>query len=113
MHPVSLDVALIKLQLPGLILRPGMSVVARVASRGEGTAGAIVLAGQLLSASLPPEVRKGDTLRLNVAETSGERVIFKLESATPGPVGDGGLRAARGPAGRPRRGGPGRPRRHG
>ncbi len=85
MHPISLDVALLKLQLPELILRPGMSVVARVASRGEGTAGAIVLAGVLLKATVPEEVREGDTLRLTVAETSPERIVLKLDSTIQDP----------------------------
>jgi hypothetical protein len=81
--PVSLDLALLKLRLPELVLRPGMSVVARVASRGEGTSASLVLAGALLKASVPEEVRTGDTLRLTVAETSAERVVLRLESSTP------------------------------
>lgn len=83
MLPVSLDVALLRLRLPELVLRPGMSVVARVAARGEGPQGSIVLAGQLLKASLPDEVRAGDTLRLKVAETSADRVVLKLEGTDP------------------------------
>jgi len=82
--PVSLDVALLKLALPELVLRPGMSVVARVASRGEGNAASLVLAGALLKATVPDEIRAGDTLRLSVAETSAERVVFKLETAQAG-----------------------------
>jgi hypothetical protein len=85
MLPVSLDVALLKLRFPELVLRPGMQVVVRVASRGEGPRGAIVLAGQLLSAELPEEVRKGDTLRLRVAEISPQRVVLKMEGQTPAP----------------------------
>jgi hypothetical protein len=81
--PVSLDLALLKLRLPELVLRPGMSVVARVASRGEGASASLVLAGALLKASVPEEVRTGDTLRLTVAETSAERVVLRLESSTP------------------------------
>jgi hypothetical protein len=83
MLPVSLDLALLKLQLPELVLRPGMSVVARVASRGEGSAASLVLAGALLKATVPEEVRAGDTLRLTVAETSPERVVLRLDSAAP------------------------------
>ena len=79
MLPVSLDVALLKLQLPELVLRPGMQVVARVASRGEGQIASLVLAGALLKATVPEEVAAGDTLRLTVAETSAERVVLKLD----------------------------------
>lgn len=83
MDPVSLDAAVLKLRFPDLVLRPGMQVVARVASRGEGTRAAIVLAGTLLGATVPEQVRTGDTLRLRVAETTAERIVLQLESATP------------------------------
>ncbi|MDP9383764.1 MAG: hypothetical protein M3P50_00745, partial [Actinomycetota bacterium] len=86
MHPVSLDVALLRLQLPDLVLRPGMSVVARVASRGEGTAASLVLAGALLKATVPAEVRAGETLRLTVAETSAERIVLRLEGSQAPPA---------------------------
>lgn len=79
MLPISLDAALLKLRFPELILRPGMQVVVRVASRGEGPRGAIVLAGKLMGATLPDHVRTGDTLRLTVAETSPERVVLRLD----------------------------------
>jgi len=87
MQPVSLDAALLRLQLPGFVLKEGTSVVARVASRGEGAKGALVLAGQLLKASLPDGVRAGDTLRLAVAEITPERVVLQLVERTPGEPG--------------------------
>jgi hypothetical protein len=83
MDPVSLDAAVLKLRFPELILRPGMQVVARVASRGEGLRAAIVLGNNLISATVPEHVLKGDTLRLTVAETSAERVVLRLDGATP------------------------------
>ncbi|HEX8103242.1 MAG TPA: hypothetical protein VF533_11565, partial [Solirubrobacteraceae bacterium] len=85
MHPVQIDPALLRRQLPELILRPGMSVVARVASRGAGAVGALILGGQLIRATVPQEVRTGDVLRLSVAEVTAERVVLKLESTTPEP----------------------------
>jgi hypothetical protein len=81
--PVSLDVALLKLQLPELVLRPGMQVVARVASRGDGQSASIVLAGALLKATVPDEVAVGDTLKLTVADTSPERIVLKLDGLDP------------------------------
>lgn len=86
MDPVSLDAALLRLRFPDLVLRPGMQVVARVASLGAAPRGAIVLAGTLMSASLPAQVRAGDTLRLTVTETSPERVVLRLDAAVPGPA---------------------------
>jgi len=83
MDPVSLDAAVLKLRFPELILRPGMQVVARVASRGEGLRAAIVLGGNLISATVPEHIRKGDTLRLTVADTSPERVVLRLDGSTP------------------------------
>ncbi len=83
-----MDAALLRGRFPDLVLRPGMQVVARVASRGEGARGAIVLAGSLMAASLPAQVRAGDTLRLTVAETSPERVVLRLEGEpVPGAPG--------------------------
>ena len=81
MLPVSLDVALLKLQLPDLVLRPGMQVVARVASRGEGQIASLVLAGALLKATVPDEVATGQTLRLTVAETTPERIVLHMSAA--------------------------------
>ena len=79
--PVSLNAALVRLQVPELVLRPGMSVVARVASRGEAGTASLVLAGALLKATVPDEVAAGQTLRLTVAETTPERIVLHLNAA--------------------------------
>jgi hypothetical protein len=75
------DAALLRTELPDLVLRPGHSVVARVASRGEGPLGVLVLAGVPLRASLPDEVKAGETLRLTVTEVSPERVVLRMDAA--------------------------------
>jgi hypothetical protein len=75
------DAALLRAELPDLVLRPGHSVVARVASRGDGRLGVLVLAGVPLRASLPDEVRAGETLRLTVSEVSPERVVLRMDAA--------------------------------
>jgi len=75
------DAALLRTELPDLVLRPGHSVVARVASRGEGPLGVLVLAGVPLRASLPDEVKAGETLRLTVSEVSPERVVLRMDAA--------------------------------
>lgn len=87
MLPVLLDPALLRLQVPDLVLRPGMQVVARVASRGEGGLASLVLAGALLKATVPEEVSMGQTLRLTVAETSSERIVLRMDGAEPPLVG--------------------------
>jgi hypothetical protein len=81
-NPIAVvDAALLRTELPDLVLRPGHSVVARVASRGEGPLGVLVLAGVPLRASLPDEVKPGETLRLTVTEVSPERVVLRMDAA--------------------------------
>lgn len=79
---LQLEAALIRRQLPDLLLRPGMTLFARVAER-EGRHGIIVLAGSPLVAELPDEVQVGDKLRLLVQDTAGDRVAMKLVQDQP------------------------------
>jgi hypothetical protein len=79
---LQLEAALIRRQLPDLLLRPGMTLFARVAERS-GQHGIIVLAGSPLVAQLPDEVQAGDKLRLLVEDTRGERVTMKLVQEQP------------------------------
>jgi hypothetical protein len=60
---VAVRTLLLQQALPDVTLRPGASVVARVASRGEHN-GVLVLAGVPLSAQLPEAAVAGATLRL-------------------------------------------------
>jgi hypothetical protein len=75
---VAVKTLLLRQALPDLVLRPGASVVARVASRGE-LHGVLVLGGVPLNAQLPDEVRSGETLRLKVADVTPGRVTLQLE----------------------------------
>jgi hypothetical protein len=79
---LQLEAALLRRQMPDLLLRPGMTLFARVAER-EGRHGIIVLAGSPLVAELPDEVQAGDKLRLLVEETRGERVTMRLVEEQP------------------------------
>jgi hypothetical protein len=79
---LQLEAALLRRQLPDLLLRPGMTLFARVAER-QGQHGIIVLAGSPLVAQLPDEVQAGDKLRLLVEDTRGERVTMKLVQDQP------------------------------
>src|SRR5213076_1129041 len=81
---LQLEAALLRRQLPDLLLRPGMTLFARVAER-EGQHGIIILAGSPLVAQLPDSVHAGDKLRLLVEDTRGERVTMKLVQEQPAP----------------------------
>jgi hypothetical protein len=90
---ISLPLALLREEAPDLILRPGMTLMARVVERHEGR-GVISMANALLVAELPEQVRKGDTLRLRVHDTTAEQVTMRLletaqqaqQQAAPPPV---------------------------
>ncbi|HEY2602609.1 MAG TPA: flagellar hook-length control protein FliK [Thermoleophilaceae bacterium] len=75
---VFLDPALLKAELPQLVLRPGMTLAARVAER-QGSRGLLMIAGSALAAELPENVKAGETLRLRVQEASSERIVMRLE----------------------------------
>jgi hypothetical protein len=79
---LQLEAALLRRQMPDLLLRPGMTLFARVAER-QGQHGIIVLAGSPLVAQLPDSVQAGDKLRLLVEDTRGERVTMKLVPDQP------------------------------
>ena len=79
---LQLEAALLRRQMPDLLLRPGMTLFARVADRS-GQHGIIVLAGSPLVAQLPDEVQVGDKLRLLVEDTRGERVAMRLVQDQP------------------------------
>ena len=80
MEPVvAIKTLLLQTQLPDITLRPGTSVVGRVASRGEGH-GVLVIAGIPLTATLPQEIGKtGETLRLSISDVTPERVTLRLD----------------------------------
>src|SRR5215210_3741240 len=82
---VSVATALLRAQLPGVTLREGQSVTARVASRGEGH-GVLVLAGIPLTARLPDGVEAGATLKLRVEEVGPERVVLRMDAQAVNPL---------------------------
>ena len=75
---IAVKTLLLREAMPELPLRPGSSVVARVASRG-AESGVLVLAGVPLTAQLPKEAEAGATLRLKVVEVTPERVTLQLD----------------------------------
>ena len=78
MEPIAVAAALLREQLPDVTLRPGSTVVARVASLNEQRA-VLVLAGIPVIAEVPPGVENGATLRLKVREVTPERVTLQLD----------------------------------
>ena len=85
---VSVATALLRAQLPEVSLREGQSVMARVASRGEGH-GVLVLAGIPLTARLPDGVESGATLKLRIEDVSQERVVLRMEGQPVNPLAAG------------------------
>src|SRR4051794_22402527 len=85
MDLLRVEAALLRAQLPDLVLRPGMTLPARVMERAGGY-GILLLAGTPLSAQLPDELQPGDRLRLRVEEV-GERVVLRaVEGQAPAPA---------------------------
>jgi hypothetical protein len=84
MQVFHIDAPALRAVMPELVLRPGMTLAARVAQKA-GTNGVITLAGVRLDAKLPEQVQEGDTLRLRVAEATAERLVMRLvdESGPP------------------------------
>ena len=82
MDPIAVTAALLRNQLPDVTIREGASLMARVASKGEGHA-VIVIAGMPVTAKLPPEVQAGATLKLKVQEVTPERVTLQIEPQQP------------------------------
>jgi hypothetical protein len=75
MDLLRIEAALLRANLPELVLRPGMTLPARVMER-HGQMGLLLLAGTPLSARLPDELKAGDRLRLRV-EDVGEQVVLR------------------------------------
>jgi hypothetical protein len=71
--PVQLEVALLRGQLPELLLRPGSVLAARVVE-----ANRISLAGIILDAQLPEGLLAGESLRLRVEEATPERLHLRI-----------------------------------
>src|SRR5499433_218053 len=81
MDVLRVQAALLRAQLPELVLRPGMTLPARVMER-HGQMGLLLLAGTPLSAQLPDELKAGDRLRLRVEDVGEQVLLRKVESPT-------------------------------
>ena len=82
MGSIAVDLALMRdVLLPGITLSPGRAVAARVVSAQDGR-GSLAIAGYLLEAELPRELRPGDALRLQVRDVDARRVLLEIVPAT-------------------------------
>jgi hypothetical protein len=86
MDLLRVEAALLRAQLPELVLRPGMTLPARVMER-HGQFGVLLLAGTPLSAELPDELAAGARLRLRVEDVTADRVVLRaVETPAPAPA---------------------------
>src|SRR5690242_4408116 len=84
MDLLRVEAALLRSQLPDLVLRPGMTLPARVMER-HGQMGLLLLAGTPLSAQLPDELQAGDRLRLRVEDVGEQVVLRTVDTPASGP----------------------------
>ena len=86
MDVLRVQAALLRANMPELVLRPGLVLPARVLERA-GSHGILLLAGTPLSAELPDELQPGARLRLRVEEVGADRVVLRAveQAAQPQP----------------------------
>src|SRR3954467_826615 len=83
MDLLRVEAALLRAQLPELVLRPGMTLPARVMER-HSQMGLLLLAGTPLAAQLPDELKAGDRLRPRVEDVGEQVVLRTVESPASG-----------------------------
>lgn len=84
MQPLAVDASLLRTVLASDIkLTVGRELMVRVASVGPDGRGVLSLAGMLLEAELPDNVRAGAELRLQVRELSPEKVVLAIQDDAP------------------------------
>jgi hypothetical protein len=82
MQPMSVDLRVLRTLLtPEINIVPGRAMMARVVVADGGGRGSLSIAGLLVEAELPKEVRTGDDLRLVVRDVSAERVLLSISDA--------------------------------
>jgi hypothetical protein len=86
MDVLRVQAALLRANMPDLMLRPGLMLPAKVLERA-GQHGILLLAGTPLSAELPDDLQAGARLRLRVEEVGPDRVVLRAveQAAQPQP----------------------------
>lgn len=83
MDPIAVDVRLIKAVLGAeLRIAPGRVLMARVLTADGSGRGSLSIAGAVIDAELPKDVKAGQELRLTVHHVSPERVELSLSDPT-------------------------------
>lgn len=86
-QPLAVDLRALRVLVgPDIKIVPGRAVMARVVQAPAGQRGSLSIAGYLLEAELPDNVRAGEDLRLVVREVSTDRVLLAItdpHEATP------------------------------
>lgn len=78
-QPLAVDLRALRVLVgPDIKIVPGRAVMARVVQAPAGQRGSLSIAGYLLEAELPDNVRPGEDLRLVVREVSAERVLLAI-----------------------------------
>lgn len=79
MQPLVLDLFLLRMAQGGeLRIVPGRALMARVVRADQSGRGVLSIAGELVEAELPKQVRPGDELRLTVRHVSADKVELSL-----------------------------------
>ncbi|HZE04695.1 MAG TPA: hypothetical protein VE127_05700, partial [Solirubrobacteraceae bacterium] len=88
MQPLAIDPRILRTLLaPEIKVVPGRALMARVVQADGSGRGSLSIAGFLLEAELPPDVRTGQDLRLIVRDVSPDRVLLSLsEQHQPAPA---------------------------
>jgi hypothetical protein len=78
-QPLAIDPRILRAVLGTEIkVMPGRALMARVVAADAQGRGSLSIAGFLVEAELPPDVRAGEDLRLTVREVTPERVVLSL-----------------------------------
>jgi hypothetical protein len=84
MQPLAIDPRILRTLLgPEINVIPGRALMARVVVADGGGRGSLTIAGFLLEAELPKDVRTGQDLRLIVRDVTPERVLLSLSDEHP------------------------------
>jgi hypothetical protein len=79
MQPLAVDLRIIRsLLAPEMKVVPGRALMARVVMADGGGRGSLSIAGFLVDAELPKNVRAGEDLRLVVKDVNSERVLLTV-----------------------------------
>ena len=93
MDVLRVQAALLRANMPDLVLRLGMMLPGKVLERA-GQYGILLLAGTPLSAELPDELQAGARLRPRVEEVGADRVVLRAVDPPAGLVAQAGPTAA-------------------